>query len=58
MLLPPRHLRPILHTHPIPRPVDIQRHAPEGAVFDFRDLKVDGFGDVACGVVDAEAHDA
>lgn len=58
MLPPPGHLRPVRHAHPVRQPVDSQRRPPEGAVFNLGDAEVDGFGDVACGVVDAKADDA
>lgn len=53
-----RHLLPVLHPHPVRKPVRVPRHAPVGAVFDLRDGEVDRFGALGGRVLDDEAHDA
>ena len=58
MLLPERHLRPILHAHPVIQSIYIQRFTPKGAVLDFRDAEIDSFTAVFLFVADHEAHDA
>lgn len=44
MFLPKRHLLAILQSNPVRQSVRVLSDAPESAVFDFGDLKVDGFG--------------
>ena len=58
MLLPKRHPLAVLQADPVRQPVRVLSDSPKGAVFDFGDLEVDGFGTLIIRILYDDADDA
>ena len=58
MFLPERHLLTISQSNPVEQSVGVLSDPPESAVFDFGDLKINGFAALVIGIFDDDADDA